>query len=221
MKKIFTLLLALLIIALPLTACNDPANTDPSPDPDSIVLRIEGNSDNLFYGKVAIGDNSNLKDLLTEFDKTNNDINIEGEENAYITKINNEAGGAYGGWDGWCVLVNGESPAVGIGDITVNKGDEVILYYGDPWGVGMAYPEFEVKGNHIIFSTSTDISATGTVSNIKVTVDGTVYQADENGVVNLNKSLASGSHTLQIELKSENGLCLALRYAPGFTFKVK
>ena len=239
MKKIITLLLALILVSIALVACGEPAKTEDTttaPDvttkaPDvttdpvdenrrTFTLRIEGNFANLYYGQVAISDSNVLKDLLAEFDKVNSKINIEGEENAYITKVNNESGGAYGGWDGWCVLINGESPATGIGDIMINEGDEVVLYYGDPWGVGMAYPEYELEGTRLLFYTSTAISATGTVANIKVTIDGVEYQSDENGMVTLDKPLTPGEHTMQIELKAENGLCLALRYAPDYTFSV-
>ena len=121
MKKIITLLLALILVSIALVACGEPAKTEDTttaPDvttkaPDvttdhvdenrrTFTLRIEGNFANLYYGQVAIGDSNVLKDLLAEFDKVNSKINIEGEENAYITKINNESGGTYGGWDGWC-----------------------------------------------------------------------------------------------------------------------
>ena len=236
MKRIVTLLLALILVSLVLVACTEPEKAEDTTSPDvttdtpdittepvvdgrgTFTLRIEGNFANLYYGPVAIGDSNNLKDLLAEFDKVNSKINIEGEENAYITKINTEAGGTYGGWDGWCVLVNGESPAVGIGDIMINEGDEVVLYYGDPWGVGMAYPEYELEGTRLLFYTSTALSPAGTVAYIKVTIDGVEYHSDENGMITLEKPLAPGDHTMQIELKAENGLCLALRYAPDFTF---
>ena len=191
-----------------------------APDPNSFSLRIEGNYGNLYYGYLPVGD-GNLLTLLENFDTGNTKITIEGLSDGYITKINNEATGSFGGWDGWCVLINGESPMVGISDVTVSEGDKVVLYYGDPWGVGMAYPEFEVGGTRILFYTSTQISATGDVTNMKVIIDGHEYNTGELGFITLDEPLAPGEHTMQIERKSANGLCLALRFAPDFTFEVQ
>ena len=229
MKRIITLLLALLLVSLALVACGDTNPTEETTAPDAtdeapkstFVLRIEGNSENLYYGRVPLGDNNNLQALLVEFDKTNDTVDIEGEENAYITKINNEVGGTYGGWDGWCVLVNGESLATGINDVTVEENDEVVIYYGDPWGVGMTFPEFEADTAHIVFSTAPNALNNGTVANMKVKIDGVEYRTDTNGNIFFETTLEKGTHTMQIELMSENGLCLALRYAPDFTFEIK
>ena len=206
------------------TPASTPAASAPAetvrPDPNSFNLRIEGNYGNLYYGDLSVGD-GNLKTLLENFDAENTKISITGLSDGYITKINNEATGAFGGWDGWCVLINGEIPMVGIPDITIAPGDKVVLYYGDPWGVGMAYPEFEVGGTRILFFTSAQMSATGDVSDMKVIIDGREYNTGEQGFITLEEPLSPGKHTMQIERKSANGLCLALRFAPDFTFEVQ
>ena len=183
---------------------------------DSFSLRIEGNYANLYYGKVPVGD-GNLQTLLANFDAENQNISIEGISDGYVSKINSEGTGSFGGWDGWCILLNGETPMVGISDITVSADDEVVLYYGDPWGVGFAIPKFEVSDTCISFSDALGAPLAG----IKVILDGNEYTADANGQLALTSPLSKGEHTLQIALVANNGLCLALRFAPDFTFEVQ
>ena len=181
-------------------------------DGKTFSLRIEGNNENIYYGDVEFEDGMNLKDALVAFDEANDKITLTGAADDYITAVNDETAGKFGGWDGWCILLNGESPSTGASGITLSGGDEVVLYYGDPWGVGMAYPKVSGEGGKLTFTT-----ASGSVAGMKVILGGKEYTTDENGTV---EGIEAGEYSLQIELYAENGLVIALRYAPNYKITV-
>jgi len=181
-------------------------------DGKTFSLRIEGNTENIYYGDVEFEEGANLKDALVAFDEANDKITLTGAADDYITAVNGEAAGKFGGWDGWCILLNGESPATGASGITLSESDEVVLYYGDPWGVGMAYPEVKSEGGKLVFTT-----ASGSVAGMKVTLNGKEYTTDANGVIG---GIPNGEYSVQIEQYAENGLVTALRFAPDFKITV-
>lgn len=202
----------------------------------SVTVRIEGISKNLYYNTVDIpytGENLTVQNALMYVDQQSDDITITGVENGWITAVNDEKQASFGGWDGWLYTVNGVSPTDTVNDHMLSDGDSVVLYYGDPYGVGMQYPEIDTSKitDGILTFTSKDTSydadynptvVTNPVKDAKVelgTEDGSVsYTTDENGSINIDdKYLTEGNHSISISKVSENGLPLVLRFAPDRT----
>lgn len=202
----------------------------------SVTVRIEGISKNLYYNTVDIpytGENLTVQNALMYVDQQSDDITITGLENGWITAVNDEKQASFGGWDGWLYTVNGVSPTDTVNDHMLSDGDSIVLYYGDPYGIGMQYPEIDTSKitDGILTFTSKDTSydtdynptvVTNPVKDAKVelgTEDGSIsYTTDENGSINIDdKYLTEGNHSISISKVSENGLPLVLRFAPDRT----
>ena len=224
MKRIIAVfMLIMLVLGNCLVGCGAPSgagDTTPVVTPEvpaspKMLLRIEGNNENLYYGEVEFAEGANLRDALVSFDKAEDKITLTGAAEDYITAVNGETAGKFGGWDGWCVIVNGVAPATANSDVLIKDGDEVVLYYGDPWGVGMAYPTASVKEDgKLVF----EDAISGAVADMKVILGDKEYKTDENGAI---AGIAAGEYTVQIEKFAENGLSLVLRFAPDAKITVK
>lgn len=201
----------------------------------SVTIRIEGTEKNLFYETqdIPYTDTLTLQKALSYIDTQEKDLTITGVDAAYITDINGDTAGKFGGWDGWLYTVNGEAASVGIDSLKLNDGDNIVLYYGDPFGVGMQYPvadTSDIKEGKIRFTSSdttydADYKATVAVNPVvgaTVTwsngVKSTDYITDKEGVIILDKAdLTSGAHAVQISKIGDAGIPLVLRYAPDYT----
>lgn len=205
----------------------------------SVTVRIEGISKNLYYDTVEVpytGDNLTVQNALMYVDEKNDDITISGVESGWITAVNDDKQATFGGWDGWLYTVNGVSPTDTVNNYNLSEGDSVVLYYGDPYGVGMQYPEVDASkiSEGILTFTSQDTTydadynpsiSTNPVTDATVewgTDNGTVsYTTDENGSINIeDKYLTEGKHSLSISKLSENGIPLVLRLAPDYEINV-
>lgn len=195
MKKKLVLTLAAILAAIFLFSCA-PQTT--------VTLRVEGNESTVIYGNVVIEEGMNLQDLMIAFDEVNEKITFAGAEEDYIYEVNGEAAGKFGGYDGWCVMVNGKNAETSMSGITLSPGDDVVLYYGDPFGVGMIFPEVKVEGNSIVFTDENGAPIEG----ITVELDGKEYKTNAEGRV---EDLAAGEYTMNFSLFSESGVTRILR----------
>lgn len=205
----------------------------------SVTVRIEGISENIYYDTVDVpytGEKLTLQEALMYVDEQNDDITITGLENSYITAVNNDTAGTFGGWDGWIYTVNDISPNEGVSTYVVSEGDSVVLYYGDPYGVGMQYPKLDTSkiSEGIITFTSDDTSydanynpivSTNPIADASVewsTENGSVtYITDKNGSIDIDDEyLTEGKHSISISKISENGIPLVLRLSPDYTVDV-
>jgi hypothetical protein len=194
----------------------------------SVSLRIEGAEQNIFNGNVDIEltDKTTVADVLTYFDANNDDVTITGADNGYVSAVNNEVAGTFGGWDGWYYAVNGSIPDVGIGSYTVSEGDSIVLYYGD---YPCQYPRINInqfyKGilKFESYDTTYDenwnaTSAWAPIVGATVTVGDSTYTTDENGCVYADTSKLFGSTKVQIEKKSSTGAPAVCRFESNYTF---
>ncbi|MBO4584196.1 MAG: DUF4430 domain-containing protein [Clostridia bacterium] len=203
----------------------------------TVKLRIEGINSNLFYDDVTVaytGEQLSVQDFIIYADEHSDALTVIGAEGAspYISSINGDAAGTFGGWDGWLYTVNGEEPGVGINETFLKEGDEILFYFGDPYGVGMQYPEIDITdiNKHIIRFVSNDttygedwspVVTTNPVVGMTVLFDGHEFVTDENGEIKLSRDLLTAvAHTVAIDKKAENGLPLVLRFAPDFTVEL-
>ena len=235
MKKILSIIIASILLILCLVSCTTAGNggnstenkTDETPkgsqttsavvtevlEGDTFTLRIEGNSSCIFEGELTFSEGETLQNVLLAFDDANENITFKGTADSYISEINGEASGKFGGWDGWLFLLNGKMSDVGISDVRLKKGDSVVFFYGDPYGAnGFLFPEYSVSEGKITFT------ADGKpIEGLTVTLNGKEYLTDAAGSV----SCAAGKYTLQIGKYAESGLSLVLRLPENTSVEIK
>lgn len=234
LKKISCIILSLMILMLTTGLAVFSAGSTMK-----ITLRIEGIDANVFYKTIEVpySDALTIKDALLYIDAQEDSIAITGADSAYITDINGVSAGKFGGWDGWMYRVNDADPAVGIDSFKLSVGDHVVLYYGDPFGVGMQFPVIDTSrlSEGIIKFTSTDNvldenfnteAVVNPVAGAKVTWHfndtEAVYTTDNNGEIKIvSEQLTPGKHIIQMSKTNSEGLPLVLRYAPDYFVEVE
>lgn len=225
-SRIIVVLLIGVLFAVTLTAAG---NTD-----QTVSLRIEGASGCLYYANETISNESSLKQLL-ESVNLKASLNMVGLDTNYITEIGGIKSGSFGGWDGWLYIVNGVSPSESISDYILKDGDSIVLFYGDPYGVGFQYPEIELDDKGISFfsyDTEYDSSYNPIVKKNPV-IGATVticdnegksfeYLTDSDGRIYVDDSLLDfGTYSYKVEKYAENGMPLALRSAPDASYRIE
>lgn len=221
MKKLFSLV-TVLAIMLGCMTFNVYAQSNAS-----VSVRIEGAEQTLFNGVVemALTEESKVSDVLVYLDKQSEDITITGAESGYITKVNDEESGKFGGWDGWYYAVNDTVPDVGMKDFNISDGDSIVLYYGD---YPCQYPRISTtqfyKGilKFESYDTSYDENWNPTyawmpITGATVTVGDSTYTTDENGKIYADTTKLFGSTKIQIEKKSTSGAPAVCRLANDFS----
>lgn len=196
----------------------------------TVSLRIEGVDSCVLYDNYTIPQGSTASDLIQYADSLSDDVTVTGAEKNYITDVNGETAGKFGGWDGWQYIVNSVSPSVGVGDYTLSDHDTVVLYYGD---FPCLIPQIDTSAlnsdGKISFnaeSTTYDSDWNPTVSTVPVTdmtvtFDDSTYTTDENGTITLSKAdFTSGKHSVQVAKKNSNGAPAVLRYANDFSVNI-
>ena len=203
---------------------------------NEVTVRIEGISNNLYYDTVDLSKATDLKtvaDVLNYVDEQDDNLTITGIADNYITDVNGETAGKFGGYDGWLYRVNDTEPNVGVGDYTISNGDNIVLYYGDPFGVGMQYPNVELKDNVLTVTSSDAVYdenynatyVTSPISDLTVYWDCngsvTTYTTNEQGQVTIDaKLLTKGKHNVAVSKVSESGIPLVLRLPKDYTVEV-
>ena len=111
----------------------------PSSPTDTIqaAIRVEGAYDTIAQAdSFTVTNDGDLSpaEVVTQFLESEQIDYVMADYNGtgYISEINGEKAGIFGGYDGWLGAVNGDLNAY-----TVNDGDEVLFFYGD-WPSGYA-----------------------------------------------------------------------------------
>ncbi len=221
MKKLFSLVTVLAIILSCMTL-NVYAQSNAS-----VSVRIEGAEQTLFNGVVemALTEETKVSDVLLYLDKQSEDITITGADSGFVSKVNEDAGGKFGGWDGWYYAVNGTVPEVGIGSYNISDGDSIVLYYGD---YPCQYPRISTtqfyKGilKFESYDTTYDENWNPTyawtpITGATITVGDSTYTTDENGKIYADTTKLFGSTKIQIEKKSTSGAPAVCRLANDFS----
>jgi len=233
LKKLLSMTLVVLLIA-GMATINASATEE---DTIKVSLRIEGLEQAIYYNKaIEIPAGASIADLIVALDEIDNAPDVVYNSAWYVEEIDGLAEGDYGGWSGWSFRHNNEELTVGINEVILNDGDEVICYYGDPWGApGMQYPVVDLSGlfdDGTIMFTSVDTDydenwepslSVNPIAGATVTFNGTTYTTDESGAITItDKTGISGFKTLQIErYDEESGVPTVLRFAPDHKVFVK
>ncbi len=204
-----------------------------SNDTVTFSLRIEGINETIFCDNVTLPTEDGtltLQEAIVAFDEANDDVTVTGATDDYITDINGDAAGCFGGWDGWLFMINETSPVAGMSGCTLNNGDEVLFYYGDPFGIGMQFPVINtdnIKEGIISFISSDTTYAEDFTPIVKenpvigmtvILSDGNSekeFTTDSEGKIDISASGYSGATSISIKKVAENGCPLVLRLAPG------
>lgn len=234
LKKSISLLLAAVMM---LTACRTFSF---AAGDISVNVRIEGITSKLFYSNITVPSGSTVLDAVMKADAVSDKIKVtvtDGPYGAYVTAVNDEREGTFGGYDGWSYRVNGEEPDVSMDKFKVKTGSKIVLYYGDPYGEGMQYPVADttmLAAGYLSFkSTDTVYNDDGTVSKVENVITDYILEwgvgggatvdlyPDENGIITIDKEyLTKEEHSVQIIKTNDSGMPLVLRFAPDYTINV-
>ncbi len=181
-----------------------------------ISLRVEGVNACLYSDTLTLPADATAADALTAA----KGLTVVGLDEGYITAINGESAGQFGGWDGWMYLVNGKAPSVGMPDQTLANGDVVVVYYGDfPCQVPVM-DTARLNSDGVLAFTSADTvydenfnasTVINPVVDATVTIGDKTYTTDDKGEVAID--LANGTYAVQIAKKSASGAPAVLRFA--------
>ncbi len=237
MKKAMKLIVSA-VFALGLLAFVPQVQANAADGTYNITLRIEGISETFYYDTVTITEEDGLtaQELLAYADEQDDTLTMTGVDAAYITDVNGDMAGTFGGWDGWLYTVNGIAAATGIDGCVLQDGDNVVLYYGDPYGVGMQFPVIDASASAdgILVFTSEDTTYDANYNPI-VTINPVVgaevtlsdntsvqtYVTDEEGKISFDQSVfAAGTVNVAITKTNEQGIPLVLRMASDATVTI-
>ncbi len=187
----------------------------------NVSIRIEGISGNLYDQTLSIPFDTptlSVQAALAYADNQSADIAITGLATVptpYVTAVNGETAATFGPNDGWLFMVNSVSPSVGMDGYVLHNGDAIVLYYGDPFAVGIQYPEMDASkvNTGILKFTSQDTTydkayiptiTTNPVVGATVTwycgSTAATFTTDANGEIIIPQAqLTAGSHRVQIE----------------------
>ena len=204
----------------------------------SVKLRIEGKSENLFYGEISTNNllNFTIPNVILLADSQNENLSVKGLDIGYITEINGDRiGVTEKGQDIYVIRVNGEYvPYSEIDSYTLKSGDEILVYYSDEFGDGIINPMVDTSKmlteRYIRFfyeKTSEDGKSFSNESVVGATVnwycDEAVftYTTDAKGGIYIDKAaFVGGKHKVEISLYREDGTPALLRFAPDYTIDV-
>ncbi len=225
MKRVISIILSTLMLA----SCF--AFTVNAADKQNVSVRIEGITKTLFDGGVGVEltDATTVKDVLSVLNAENKDVTIKGIDDNYITDINGETAGTFGGYDGWYYQVNDKAPAVGINDCKITASDSIVLYYG---GYPCQVPVADLTNvkSGVIKITSYDASydenwnatyAWTPVTDATVTLNIKKYTTDKDGIVKFNPKDFSGKVTVQISKSDESGAPAVCRFSSNCSFELE
>ncbi len=196
----------------------------------SVTVVIQGiNNDwaNATWNIPFKGDTLTMTEVFQYIDKYSYNLELEGVDGGYITSVNGDEAGHFGGGDGWFYRLNGEVLNEGVPVCEIPDNARIELYYADPFGAGFQFPEpyYNAYEDKLIF-TSNDImyddlgnpyEQVNPVADLTVELygkDGTLFKAvtDENGVIDLSSSdLAYGEYEFWFSRYSENKIPTVLR----------
>ena len=238
MKKILRKIIAVIIVVLALTGMIPQGAAADEGDMIKVSFRVEGIEENIYFNaEIEIAKGSTVEDLIKLVRGSGGAPKITVSDStygAYISEIGGLAEFAYGEMSGWNYRVNDAEPSFGISLCKLNNLDSIVCYYGDPFGVGMQFPQVDwsrALSDGIIKFTSADTVyddnwtpslAVNPVVGATVTFRWYKYITDNNGEIKVaDKSGLSGFRTVQIErYHEETGVPTVLRFAPDYEIYV-
>ncbi len=227
MKKLLNIIILLIMFV-----CIFPVITNAT-NVNSVKIRVEGISDTIIeteeeYTTLAVTAWDAVKELLDSenIPYVHSFSTFWGVESVYISSINGEAAGNFGGYDGWLYIVNGTMPIEGsANNYYIKNNDEIVFYYGD-FAPGTLIPEITVN-NNVKAGSQFEVDLKSTydeydenwnptpktvkIPDVKVAFNGADYITNEEGKVTLEAPITTGSYNLSISKVAGNGLPAIVR----------
>lgn len=195
-----------------------------------ITLLIEGQSAEIYNGKVSFTNGNSLYDIMSKA-LTAKNIELKAPDGLYghqIQEIGGE-GGTYPVW--WHIYVNDEAAQVGVDSIKPSNGDKIVFYLGDDskilYPTVTVTPANPIEGKTAVISVTsvysdyiggTPVTNTVKFEGAKVYFNGGTYTTDQNGSVSITMP-AAGDYTFTVEKKTA-GKTQALVNIGKIPFKV-
>jgi prenyltransferase beta subunit len=209
------------------------ANVYASDNDKQISIRVEGiNSTIIRTDSGYTTQKATVYDAVCELLK-NNGIPVSVQDSQYgkyVSAINNESAGTFGGYDGWLYAVNNTEGSVSMDSCSIKNGDDIAVYYGgySPQTliprISLSTAEvetgsnFKVKINATYFDWDTNNNVTVNVTGAAINISDKKYTTDDNGEAVITAPEAAGSYTLEISQNRENNYPLLVR--TGYPVKV-
>ncbi|CAM4214619.1 hypothetical protein FHS16_000389 [Paenibacillus endophyticus] len=170
--------------------------------PIAAKLQVDGISGSIFNQQMVTIKNTEepatALDLLKQaLDQAAPKINykiVDSSFGAYVSSINGEAAGTFGGWDGWMYEVNGVAPSVGASAYEL-KNDDVVRFYYSRWPA---------------ISTAAQIVNGATNPSVEVTLVGDEFTAAADDIANWDINIGSTELQVSSLVKDGNKVTIAL-----------
>lgn len=228
MKKVFAILLSVMLAATAFSAVVY-AETD-----KTVSVRIEGVSENFYYGDYTLTGDESVLDILKAIDKAEESITTDIQDSQwggqFVDAINGEKTAKFGGYDGWQYAVNNVYADVGMGDYKPAAGDVIVILYGD-YPCALPVIDASKKGELSFTSVNTTwvaddegnynpVTTVDPITAAKVTLGEDSYVTDDNGKIAFDAEKYGESEPLQIERYSEAGAPTVCRLAPDYKVEI-
>lgn len=221
-KKLCSILLLLCLIANLFSGINIYA----SDNDKHVSIRVEGINDTIV--KTESNYTTRKSTVYDAVYEALSDKNIpvtvqESQFGKYISAIDNETAGTFGGYDGWLYAVNNVEGSTSIDSCSINDGDDIIVYYGG-YSPQTYIPKVSLSADEIPAGSAFTVSLTATYldwntnTNVTVKISGASIKlldqtctTDENGKAVITAPTAEGDYSLEISKNRSNNYPLLVR----------
>lgn len=232
MKKLIALLLVALMLSTAVFA-EDIILIAPNPNAvKTVSVRVEGVTGNLYDGSVAWAEGmtalSALETALTDagVEYVIKDSQYGGK---YVSAVDGDVEGTFGGYDGWMYYVDGQSPMFSIDACALQGGESLLVAFADMSAVLPILEASRDWKDQVTVTVTADVTTYDETNNwapvvtrqpmadVKLTVDGAEYITDAQGKALLSaESAAKETVSVQVEKTTEAGAPILVRLAPGY-----
>ncbi len=230
MKKYMSLLLTLSLIFSTFTPANVCADGI-----KQVSIRVEGISNTIINEEDYSTDKETVYDAVYELLEINSIpiVAMDSQFGKYISALDNEIAGSFGGYDGWMYLVNNESPYDSIDACIISDGDDIVLYYG---GFDTYVPKIELSPEIMEAGDEFTVTITSSydeydsnwnyigkknidIEGASIDLSGEIYTTDENGEAVITAPATPGNYTLKVGKDRASNYPLLVRSTRDFTVK--
>ena len=198
----------------------------------NISIRVEG-----INNTIIKSDNNYSTQKSTVYDAVydilqNNNIPIitgDSQYGKYITSINKEVEGTFGGYDGWLYAVNGIGGSQSIDACNINDGDNIVIYYGG-YSPQTHIPEVSLSSDEVVrgntfkirlsatyFDWNTNKNETINITGAAIKLLDQTYTTDANGEAVITAPSNPGNYLLHISQERDNNYPLLVRTDKSIT----
>lgn len=156
----------------------------------------------------------------------NNSIPVSVQDSQYgkyVSSINNETAGTFGGSDGWLYAVNNVDGTTSMDSCNINDGDDILVYYGG-YSPQTYIPKVSLSATEVTagstftagltatyFDWNTNANVTTNVTGAAINLLDQTYTTDANGQAVITAPATAGDYTLEISQDRLNNYPLLVR----------